>query len=180
MKKNCLALFLFSTMFQISYSQSVKFGVKAGLNYANTSGSEIKTEAITNYHAGLISEINLIKGIALQPELVYSTQGSSYKTATEDIKNELGYITIPIMLKVNLSDSLIFEMGPQAGFLLNEKNNFNAKKSETFDFTANVGLELKITNSLFSQARYGLGLTKIKSDSEIKNSVFQLSLGILF
>jgi hypothetical protein len=39
---------------------------------------------------------------------------------------------------------------------------------------------LKITNSLFAQARYGLGLTEAKTDSKIKNSIAQVSLGILF
>lgn len=170
-------LLFFSTFIQ---AQSIKFGIKAGLNYANVTGSEIKTNAITNYHAGLVAEINLTKGLAFQPELLYSTQGATYKTATEDFKNELGYITIPIMLKINLSNSLMLELGPQAGFLLSEKEKFNANKSNTFDFTANAGLGLKITENLFAQARYGLGLTEVRSDSKIKNSVLQLSLGILF
>ena len=98
----------------------------------------------------------------------------------QDVKNELGYITIPVMLKFNLSDNITLELGPQAGFLLSEKNEFDVEKTDTFDFTANAGLGLKITKSLFAQARYGLGLTEIKSDSKIKNSVFQLSLGLLF
>lgn len=180
MNAKIVIILLFFIFFQSSYSQSVKFGVKAGLNYANVSGSKIKTEAITSYHAGLVAEINLFQGVAFQPELLYSTQGATYKTAAEDFKNELGYITIPIMLKINLSDSLMLELGPQAGFLLNEKNKFDANNSKTFDFTANAGLGLKITENLFAQARYGLGLTEIKTDSKIKNSVVQLSLGILF
>ena len=173
-----IVLFLIFNFF--GYAQSVKFGVKAGLNYANVTGSEIKTDAITNFHAGIVSEINLTKGLAFQPELIYSTQGATYKTATEDFKNDLGYITIPVILKISLSDSLMLELGPQAGFLLSEKNKFDAQKTNTFDFTANVGLGLKITQNLFADARYGLGLTEIKTDSKIKNSVLQLSLGILF
>lgn len=180
MKKLNVVLILFLLLFQTSHSQSIKFGVKAGLNYANTTGSEIKTNAISNYHVGLVAEINILEGFAIQPELIYSTQGATYKTVDQDIMNELGYITIPVMLKINLSDNLSLELGPQAGFLLSEKNKFDAKKVDTFDFTANAGLGLKITNSLFAQARYGLGLTEIKTDSKIKNSVFQLSLGFLF
>lgn len=179
--KKSIFLFVFVIFtIQSIVCQSFKFGVKAGLNYANVKGSELKTDAITSYHAGLVAEINLTKGLAFQPELLYSTQGATYKTATEDFKNELGYITIPIMLKINLSDSIMLELGPQAGFLLIEKNKFEVKKTNTFDFTANAGLGLKITENLFAQARYGLGLTEIKTDSKIKNSVLQLSLGILF
>lgn len=175
MKKINVILLL--VLFQISYSQSIKFGLKAGINYANATGSEIKTKAITNYHAGFVAVASLTKGIAIQPELLYSTQGATYKTATKDFKNKLGYITIPILLKINLSKSVLLELGPQAGFLLSEKNKFDANKSNTFDFTANVGLGLKITENVFAQARYGLGLTETKTNSDIKNSVFQLSLG---
>ena len=180
MKKSLILVVLMVIFTHVSFCQSVKFGIKAGLNYANVTGSELKTEAITSYHTGLVSEIKLTDGFALQPELLYSTQGATYKTAVEDFKNELGYITIPVMLKINLSENLSLELGPQAGFLLSEKNKFDTNKSNTFDFTANAGLGLKVTDSLFLQARYGLGLTEIKTDSDIKNSVVQLSLGILF
>ena len=163
----------------VSHSQSLKLGVKAGLNYANTSGSNIKTEAITNYHAGLVAKVSFAKSFAIQPELIYSTQGATYKTATKDFENKLGYITIPVMLQINISNSLMLELGPQAGFLLSEKNKFDANDSKTFDFTANAGLGLKLTESLFAQARYGYGLTDIKADPKFRNSVFQLSVGIL-
>ena len=177
-----LKIFVFISLLfgVICQGQSLKFGLKAGLNYANLTGSEIKTEAITNYHAGVVVEVKLFEGLALQPELIYSTQGATFKTVSQDFKNELGYITIPVMVKINLSQSLTLELGPQAGFLLSEKNNFDVRKSNTFDFTANAGLGLKITESLFAQGRYGLGLSEIKTDSNIKNSILQLSVGFMF
>ena len=173
----CFIVFLF---IQQGYSQSIKLGVKAGLNYSNVTGSEINTDAITSYHAGIVARFSIIEGLAFQPELLYSTQGATYNTALNDFKNELGYITIPAMLQINIFKSVTLDLGPQAGFLLSEKNNLDVNDTKTFDFTANAGLGLKITNNLFAQARYGLGLTEIKTDSKIKNSVFQLSLGILF
>jgi hypothetical protein len=118
--------------------------------------------------------------LSFQPELLYTTQGASYETALADYKNELGYIVIPAMLQIHLSKSITLDMGPQVGFLLNEKNNFDVQKSNTFDASANAGLGLKITNSIFAQARYCVGLTKLQPNSDIKNNVVQLSLGILF
>jgi hypothetical protein len=173
----CLIVLFFV---QMSYAQSVQFGIKAGANYANVSGSKIKTNAIVNYHAGVVAKIGLTKGLSFQPELLYTTQGASYDTALSDYKNELGYIVIPAMLQIHLSKSISFDVGPQVGFLLSEKNNFNIDKSNTFDVTANAGLGLKITNSIFAQARYGMGLTELQPNTDNKNSVFQLSLGILF
>lgn len=174
---NCFAILFF---IQISYSQSVQLGIKAGANYANVTGSNLKTSPIVNYHAGLVAKIGISKGLSFQPELLYSTQGASYETPLSDYKNELGYINIPAMLQIHFSKSISLEIGPQVGFLLSEKNNFDVQKSNTFDFTANAGLGLKITNSIFAQARYGIGLTELKPDTENKNTVVQLSLGILF
>jgi hypothetical protein len=39
------------------------------------------SEAITSYHAGLVAEVKLLNGFAIQPELLYSTQGANYKMA---------------------------------------------------------------------------------------------------
>ena len=187
MKKTILvAALLFSALTTIQ-AQSVKLGLKAGLNYANQTGTDItvnsknyKNEAISSYHAGLVAEINLFEGLALQPELLYSTQGATYKNALGDITNEVGYLSIPIMIKINLSKSISLELGPQASFLLSEKDNVDLGKSNTFDFGVAGGLGLKVTKSLFLQARYGLGLTEISKEAQTKNSVVQVSAGLLF
>lgn len=161
-------------------AQLLKLGVKAGLNYANFSGTEIQTDAITSYHAGLVAEIKLLDKFAIQPELLYTTQGATYNTALGDFKNELGYIAIPVLAKIYLSDSFSLEVGPQASFLLNEKDKFNVNDANTFDFAIDAGLSFKITKNLFIQGRYVLGLTEVSPDADAKNSVLQLSAGLMF
>lgn len=169
------------------HAQFVKFGIKGGINFANQNGSDItinstnyKTSAITNYHAGLVAEIKLVESFAIQPELLYTTQGANYKSALTEFQNKLGYISIPVLAKIKLNRSLSLELGPQASFLLSEKNNFDVKDGQTFDFAANAGLAFNLTKSLFLQARYSLGLTEASKDAQVKNSVVQLSAGILF
>ena len=180
MRKTILiAVLLFSALTTIQ-AQSVKLGLKAGLNYANQTGTNIQTEAISSYHAGLVAELNLFKGLAIQPELLYSTQGATYKNALGDIKNKVGYLSIPILIKINLSKSISLELGPQASFLLSEKDQFVVKDPSTFDFAVAGGLCLKVTKSIFLQARYGLGLTEISKEAQTKNSVVQVSAGLLF
>ena len=100
--QRCLLVLFFV---QMSYAQSVLFGIKAGANYANVTGSKINTNAIINYHAGIVAKIGLTKGLSFQPELLYTSQGASYETALADYKNELGYIVIPAMLQIHLSKS---------------------------------------------------------------------------
>lgn len=187
MKKSVFSLLFLTILSFTIQAQSIKLGIKGGINYANQTGSDItitaqnyKTEAITNYHIGLVAEIKLLESFAIQPELLYSTKGATYKYAVTEFKNELGYIAIPVLLKIGLSKSLSLEFGPQAGFLLSEKNNVDFKDPETFEFSAVGGLGLKVTKNLFLQARYGLGLTNATKNAEIKNSVVQVSAGILF
>ena len=180
MQKLLLTILLISIGYTNSNAQNVKIGVKAGLNYANFTGSEIQTDAITSYHAGIIAEISILDSFSIQPELLYSTQGASYENAIDEYKNELGYISLPVLLKIYLSDSFSLDVGPQASFLLNKKDEFNLNDYNTFDFSANAGLSLKITKSLFAQARYSLGLTEVSKNADVKNSVVQVSLGVLF
>lgn len=180
MKKTFLisiVLLAFSTNI---HAQLVRFGIKAGLNYANLTGSEIKTDAITSYHAGLVAELKLTEGFSVQPELLYSTQGASYENAGEEFRNELGYLSIPILAKINLNKAVSLDLGPQASFLMSERKEFDVQDSESFEFGLAAGLGLKITKSIFLQGRYVLGLTEASKDAQTKNSVLQVSAGILF
>lgn len=187
MKKTILFTVLLVAISMNMQAQLVKFGIKAGVNYANQTGSNItvnstnyQTDAITSYHAGLIAEIKLVNSFSVQPELLYSTQGATYKNATEEFRNELGYLSIPVLAKINLNKLVSLELGPQASFLLSERNNFNVKDANTFDFAVVGGLGLNITKNLFIQGRYGLGLTDASQDAQVKNSVVQISAGIKF
>ncbi len=180
MKKLTLLAVIFLGISLNAHAQLVQFGIKVGLNYCNFTSSSIQTNAITSYHAGFVAEIKLLDKFAIQPELLYSTQGASYKIGVTEIKNELGYIAIPVMAKIYLNKSVSLELGPQASFLLSQRNNFNATDSNTFDFAIDAGLGLKVTKSIFIQARYGLGLTEVSSSAQTKNSVIQVSAGLLF
>ena len=143
MKKSILfGLILFGLSANVQ-AQLVKFGIKAGVNYANQTGTAITvdntnytTDAITSYHAGLVAEIKLLESFSIQPELIYSTQGATYKNAFEEFKNELGYLSIPVLAKIHFNKVVSLDLGPQASFLLSERNNFNVNNAETFEFAA--------------------------------------------
>jgi hypothetical protein len=180
MKKSFLVTTLLLFLSLNLQAQILQIGVKAGLNYANLTGTNVQTDAITSYHAGLVAEIKLLEKFAIQPELMYTTQGATYNTVLGDVKNELGYIAIPVLAKIYLSKSFSLELGPQASFLLSEKNEFDVNNSNTFDFAIDAGLGLKVTKSIFIQGRYVLGLTEVSSSASAKNSVLQLSAGIMF
>ncbi|MEG0849314.1 MAG: porin family protein [Flavobacterium sp.] len=188
MKKILLAAVLFLATSATIQAQLLQIGVKAGVNFASQTGDAglngvaFDKDGITSYHAGLVAEVKLLEKFSIQPELLYSTQGATYKfkDAQEDFKNKLAYLSIPVMAKIYMTKSLSLEVGPQASFLLSQKNDVRFDDANTFDFALNAGLGLKITKSIFVQGRYSLGLTEASSNADIKNSVVQLSAGFMF
>jgi opacity protein-like surface antigen len=185
MKKILLAAVLFIATSASIQAQLLQIGVKGGVNFASQTGDafpeqNFDKEGITSFHAGLVAELKLLERFSIQPELLYSTQGATYKNAVTEFKNELGYISIPVMAKFYLTDSFSLEVGPQASFLVSEKNDFDVEDGETFEFGLNAGLGYKITKNFFVQGRYGLGLTEASKNADIKNSTVQLSAGFMF
>jgi len=181
MKKfiHLLAIVIFTTT-SFAQSQSLKFGLKTGINLANYSGSDINTNSITSFHAGLLLELKVFENFSLQPELLYSTQGAEVSGLGQQFTNELGYIAIPVLAKFYLERNLSLEFGPQVSFLLSERNKVQANDSNTFDFAITGGLGYKFGKHFFVQGRYGLGLTEPKRDANVKNTVIQASLGYMF
>lgn len=184
MKKGIVLAVLLILGISTSQAQLLKFGVKGGLNFANYTGGDVDGfdfKSITSYHAGVVAEIKIFENFAIQPELLYSTQGSELEGFGEQVKNELGYLSLPVLAKFYLTkDKLSLELGPQASVLVSERNEVDAKDSNTFDFAVAGGLSYKITNGLFVSGRYAAGLTEPKKEADVKNSVIQFSVGYMF
>jgi hypothetical protein len=184
MKRIIATLILLILGTGLSKAQLLKFGVKGGVNFANYTGgdiSDVDFKAITSYHGGAVMELKMFENFAIQPELLYSTQGSELEGLGDQVKNELGYISIPVLAKFYLtSNELSLELGPQASFLVSERNEVDATVTNSFDFGLAGGLSYKITNGLFVSGRYVAGLTEAKQDADLKNSVIQFSVGYMF
>jgi len=165
-------------------AQEVKLGTKVGLNISNFSGGDADRNSLIGFHVGFISEISLSEKFSLQPELLYTQQGSE---AQDVVKVKLDYISVPVMAKFYVADNFSIEVGPQASFLVSDKGDYNDSSipdedtdAANFDFGANVGLGYKLGSNLFTQVRYNFGITTIAENPDIKNSVFQISLGYIF
>ena len=173
--------------------EGIVLGVKGGLNMSNFMG-DIKDQSMrTSVHLGLLAEIIVSDKFSVQPELLYSGQGSSDNRAPGFSRIKLDYITLPVLGKFGLTDKLSFEAGPQLGLLVSAKNktdDANAKIDgvKTLDFGLNAGLEYELSSGVIFQGRYNLGLTDtglVEAIDGIKNkrasnSVIQFSIGYLF
>ena len=167
-------------------AQHVNFGIKGGANFYNVKNeNSSRYDARTGIHLGLLGHIHLDRSIAVQPELVYSSQGAKYTSSGVEYKLKLGYINVPVMLQYMFDNGFRLEAGPQLGFLINAKsesknnsvsvkNNFN-----TVDFAVGLGAGyIKPSTGLGVGLRYNVGLSNINETSMVKstNNGLQLSL----
>ena len=178
MKRAIVLLVLLSSMAGLQ-AQTLKFGLKAGANFANLEGNNAEGSTYTSFHFGALMEVKVFENLSLQPELVYSSQGTKVDEAAFDDIN-YNYITVPVLAKFYLTkNKLSFEAGPQFSFLVNE-NVPDQFEGETFDFGLAGGLGYNITDHFLLQARYVAGLTEANKNAEVKNRTIQLSLGYRF
>lgn len=173
--------------------EGIVIGVKGGLNMSNFMGDIEDQSMRTSVHLGFLAEIIVSDNFSVQPELLYSGQGSSDNITPGFSRIKLDYITLPVLGKFGLTDNLSFEAGPQLGFLVSAKNkteeeNKKLDKVKSLDFGLSAGLEYELSNGVIFQGRYNLGLTDTGLVEELtgvtnkraSNSVIQFSVGYLF
>lgn len=156
-------------------------GVKGGLNFAKLDMEDASTKNRTGFHGGAFALIKLTK-IGIQPEIIFSQQGSKLKIDGEDVKSNFSYVNIPVMLKLYLIAGLNLQAGPQFGFLTNAKIDGEDVKDfyKKSDVSVGLGAGWDLPFGLTVDARYNLGVSKIEDDAALaatKNQVFQVSLG---
>jgi Outer membrane protein beta-barrel domain len=175
----------------------IQFGVKAGLNLANVSVSGDNSgnsyAMKPDFHVGAFVSIPAFSSFTVQPELVFSGQGS--KVTDNDPSDPSGtynlqYLNVPVLLKYKASCGFFGETGPQFGILLsaNAKQGGNSVdiksslKSSDFAWVFGVGYTLPVNVGF--DVRYNLGLQNVSSDASnggsIKNGVFQIGVFYLF
>lgn len=194
--------------FGMANAQDVKFGLKGGLNVSNFSGDTegIDFKSRFGFNAGGFVEIKFSEKFALQPEILYSTQGAKVDnfnldvdgigTVNADVAFNFAYINVPVMFKYFAAEKFSLEAGPQIGFLVSAEtktkvDGYGSSKVdikdnfESIDFGLNLGAGYDFTENLSVGARYNLGLANIAKteegdDSKVHNGVFSLSVGYKF
>ncbi|MDR4954174.1 porin family protein [Chryseobacterium sp. ES2] len=194
MKKIFLGLALVAGTFAFSQKTStstastspVRFGVKAGLNISTLSNSEFNSKA--GFYGGVFANIPVAQDFSVQPEVLYSGMGGKAKT-NSDIKLNMDYIAVPVMLQYNLIPNLYVEAGPQFGFLISAKGKGNGASVDvkdnlkTFDFGLGLGAGYYFTQNIGVNLRYTAGLSDVPKNNNgdaARNGVFQFGLAYKF
>jgi hypothetical protein len=182
MKKIYFVLVAFCAMMHLE-AQILNFGIKGGISFTNYRDGEIGNidfKTTSNYHVGALAELKVLSNLHIQGELLFSKKGAEFERSGFTVKNELIYASIPVLAKVYINnDNLSLEVGPQFSFLASERNRVGSE-TEDYDLGVIAGLGLNLTESIFIQGRYILGVSELKRDSDIKNSAIQISLGFMF
>lgn len=168
-------------------------GLKGGANFTKIDVSDPSAtwDGKTGFHGGAFALIKISK-IGIQPELIFSQQGSTVYVNAQDLSSNFSYLNIPVILKLYLVGGLNLQAGPQFGFLTSAESEYNPLTNvpqtssdvkdlyKNSDFSLGLGAGWDAPFGLTFDARYNLGLSEINNNSQVeaaKNQVFQISVG---
>ncbi len=196
--KIILVVLILSAISFKGFSQAqLAIGLKGGLNMSKidfTSDVNANVSNRTGFHAGAFALIK-ITSFGIQPEILFSKQGSKFKVDTENYEANFDYIAVPVMFKLYLPLGLNIQAGPQFSFLTvddlkvtvsgsSQDVATNFKKKQDTSLALGAGWDLPF--HLTIDARYVLGLSDMKfapdpsSPVTFKNKVVMISVGYKF
>jgi hypothetical protein len=171
-------------------------GIKVGVNLASISGfndADNSTTQRTGLVAGGFLTVGLLPMIALQPEVLFSMQGSKLHFSASGISTDatakLDYIQVPVLLRIGNSGkagaSLYGVVGPTFGVLMGANQDGQDIKSELKNTDTGVVVGAGVSLSRFlAEARYTYGLTDLNKVADPggtnRNRVISVFLGLVF
>ena len=195
-----LALVLISITGIQAQEKTASYGFKGGLNFSNLYTDNVDdNNVLTGFNAGLYAKFPISKGIAIQPEISYTTKGAELVYNNAFVKGvakfNVNYIEVPILLVMNITDNFNLHVGPYAAYMVSGKTSNDSnlistqRELDTNDFNkfdaglaGGLGIDLDVVNF---GVRYNYGLTKIAKQSntsfissDAKNSVLSVYVGL--
>lgn len=133
MKKLLIAAALLLCTFAAS-AQS--FGITGGFTSSSTNVKDFDTKSVSLYHVGVVYEIPLVGGFAIQPGITYQMKGATLDKYADDTNNiklstletKVGYLEVPVQIQWG-PDLALFRpyvfAEPFVGYALNVNNDFD-------------------------------------------------------
>lgn len=166
----------------------ISLGIKGGVNFYNIhNDNDIKYDNKIGYHVGLLGHIHVNDFFAVQPEILYSTQGAQYKVNNETTNFNLSYINVPVLFQYMFDNGLRLQAGPQVGILIAAKSKTGSTTIDYKDMIKPIDLALSIGAGyifppvgLGIDVRYNLGLNNINETGDVKSTNRGLQLGLFY
>lgn len=173
MIKNLLLLSICFVLFQTLNAQQTekRFGFRAGVNLSNMDFSKgvPPTPTQTNWHTGInlgfLMSVPIINRLYFQPEYLYVQTGGKVKNSDSSYK--FNYLSLPLLVRLQLHDKFSVMAGPQFDILINAKRSVGGTSEnithDTEERSINVvgGLEYHFLSSFSFTARYIRGFNHI-------------------
>lgn len=186
-------VFAFQTALSQNYfPDSVRFGVKAGVNFSHINFSkgspppEVPIE--TNWHPGVnfgfLMIVPFAENFFIQPEYMFSQMGGEIEDV--DTKYRFNYFSLPVLLRWEIGRKFAVLAGPQFDLLINGKKETGGDSSDaTHDIEhrsigAAVGLEYSFVDNFAIGARYVHGLNHIGLRHEDNLQEFKYEMAQLY
>lgn len=187
MKKLILSAIVLIALSLNTKAQSFHLGLKLGGNLNKIQGQSFKDGFNLGYQGGAYAEIGLGKTFAIQPEVLFSqtqTTSTTFNSSLAPNKDaKFNYLSIPILLKINLSKLFSFHVGPEYSILVNHSNDLVQNGKDAFNngnFGMIGGVQLNL-GSLKVYGRYNVGLSNInqlQNQEEWKTQQLQIGIGL--
>jgi hypothetical protein len=175
-----------------------------------TNASDISASNNTGFHAGIFLAPPSTGVLSYRTELLFSRQGYNYGTNTNTGVVDLDYIVLPQLMSINITKFFSIQVGAQMAFLINAKADTTTSSGTSnpysgimdyynkFDYGFAGGIEIHPFKGLLVGARYNISLGNLYKDPssydpsnggqppsfipnvDVKNNVFQLSVGWIF
>ena len=164
MKKVALSLTLF--MFSATAFSQTGFGIKVGgMISTKTVGDLNRNLELTkaSYLGGVFYSIPFSEQLGLQLELLYANKGISEPDQFL-IREDLHYLNLPVMLQYAITKRFGVEIGPEIGYLLEQKQIFRSgtqpgsPAQKSFDMAVNLGVNYALVEKVFLSLRYNVGI----------------------
>ncbi|MBC6368367.1 porin family protein [Algoriphagus sp. AK58] len=182
MKKILLAFFVLGFV----ASAKAQLGIRGGFSSANFSNSDFT--ALSSFHVGGYYQISSGGLFSFEPGIQYSGKGyNTTSIAGEDVTDKLGYLDVPVLVRLNFLPILNVFAGPQLSFLMSRDYTRGTSSSNSlepvrgYEYGAVVGVGVSIFSGLNAQVSYDMGLSSLNYfNTDVSNRVLKLSLGYTF
>lgn len=129
--------------FGLANAQDVKYGAKAGLDFASSKVATpfgTFTGSENGFFIGGFATVGISDKLAVQPELLYVSL------------KDLNFISIPVLAKYGVGNKLSALAGPSF-------NYFSDQPTEKLKINIDLGATYDVTDKIDVNAKYSLGLT---------------------
>lgn len=185
MKRVCICMAFMAVLLAARAQSKASIGIKAGANFSAWTGAPIFDVQLRNsFHAGILANLPLNKNLSLQPEMIYSDEGTKIPGG----KILMSYVKVPLLVRYQHITGFHIEAGPQLGLRMRAKSKMKDNPEEDatnqiypIEASLAAGFGFQWSPDWDISLRYNAGLSVIGySDNKIRSSAIAVGIAYMF